>query len=328
MVKADAYGHGIKQVSKAAQDLVDGFGVATAETGAELRGYTNKPIMVTAFYEDECDLVAEYRLTPLLSTSKDAYAMTTAAHRLPYPIPVHIKINSGMNRLGVSSSKELFRIAEIVYNGGLKLQGLGTHYYSVDRKVLDLQTKKFLELCYLYKSRDRKLMLHASSSTSVETDKKLNFDMVRVGLLGYGYSLKNPNLLPAMTVKTKIRQINNLKKGEVCGYSGLYAAEKDVKIGIISGGYYDGIPINRKSAVYINGSIAPVIGRTMMDLTAVNLDGVEAKQGDDVYLLSDRFDANKVAKIEGTIPYEILTRYRVRTNGKKTYEQTGSESGD
>lgn len=325
MVKADAYGHGMKDVAKAVSDLVDGFGVATAETGAELRHVTNKPIMVTAFYEDECDLVAEYRLTPLLSTSRDAYALTKAAHKLPYSLPVHIKINSGMNRLGVSDSKELFKIAEIVYNGGLKLQGLATHYYSSDRKVLDQQTKKFMELSYLYKKRDRKLILHASSSSAVETDRTLNFDMVRVGLLGYGYSMKNPNLLPAMSVKTKIRQINYLKKGEVCGYSGLYVAEKDVKIGIISGGYFDGVPIKGKSAVYINGEIASKIGRTMMDLTAVNLDGISAKEGDDVYLLCEKFDANQIAKIEGTIPYEILTRYRVRTNGKKIYEQTGNE---
>ncbi|HKL93910.1 MAG TPA: alanine racemase, partial [Clostridia bacterium] len=258
MVKADAYGHGLRQVAKATVDLVDFFGVATVEEGILLRrSGIVKPILVTIFSELEAVLAVKYGLSVAVFSEKQIIALHYAVEKLrnkasrnfcdnkiksnsasDFEISnakVHLKIDSGMNRLGVKTEEELKQLQKCISTcRNVEVEGCYSHLYNVNEK----QYIRFEMLAKIAKDKFPNAILHISSSGAVCGNGLDKFDMVRVGIAGYGYG--DNNLKPVAEVVSQVIVAKQVKIGEHIGY-GNFVAEHDCNIAVIFGGYADGI---------------------------------------------------------------------------------------
>ncbi len=294
VVKADAYGHGVENIVPFIDEYVDYYAVANVSEGSVLRYFTCKKILVlgsflpceieTAVASDlELSIYSDLSLKWLLGANKG--------------VKIHIKVNTGMNRLGFCVD-ELDKVKEIIYkNNKLDLVGIYSHIYDIESKS-DLDNQKFVfdKAIALF---PQKLITHlfASGGIFVEGDYK----MVRVGLSMYGY----PNFRPVASIESRVAQINILSKGQKVGYGGEYTAKGKEYIATIPLGYYDGVPLlfSAGGYVYIKGKKCPVVGRVCMDMFMCKVDG-EVKVGDSVKAF---WSAKKWANIKGTHEWEVLT---------------------
>ena len=317
MVKADAYNHGMVEVAKYTEDYIDKFGVATANEGALLReNNIVKPIIVTAFSVFEAKEVIDNNLLPVVSSLEGILALEKYASLKKKSIFVDLKIDSGMNRYGLKDEKEINEVINVLKHSKLiKLRAIASHFHTAILEVMREQQKLFMKRAENIIQSFKNISIHFSASSGIELIPLFNYDEVRLGLLLYGYSpIKTKlNLIPAMTVTSKIEIIKDLKKGEKVGYSATYTSEKDTRIAIIRCGYYEGIDRDYKdSYVIINGTQAKIIGNISMDSIVVDLDKIEASVGDTVIILNDVVNADLIAQKSNTINYEILTRFKGR----------------
>lgn len=305
MVKADCYNHGFELVDEI-ESLVDGFGVCTVEEGKTLRKRgINKSIRVAGFFHEETGDLVKYGLIPMAGDFASLMDIKDSN------IEADIKFNSGMNRLGFDT-EDIPEIKGILSNSKLKVKSLDTHFAYSDIDNLNRQKDLFLRQCGEF-SR----LIHpknaGGSALLIYPEEFAFLDEIRVGIALYGYMPVESELplKQAMTVSAPVFAVRTLKRGDKLGYGGLYSADKDVKIGILRIGYYDGLPRAAKGAeVLINGKKTWIIGNVCMDFCFVNLDGIEAKVGDNAEIIGSGCDANKLACHCGTIPYEILMAFK------------------
>lgn len=327
IVKADAYGHGLDGVVGSIKDLVDFFGVADSLEAVKVRAVSSKPILVLSMV-DECDMIKCIKGNISLSVSNIKYLkqLESYAKKTGQKAKIHLKINTGMNRLGFKSIKcFLFAVNYITNSKYLVLEGVYTHFFdSVNENILEKQYKIFNNFLSAINTQD--IIVHAGASNASVTNLKYHFDMVRLGLFIYGYCEKFKDsfistcdefkLLPAVKITAKIVNIVDIKKGEYVGYGRNYIATHSIKVACVSMGYADGFlrTNSNKGKVIVNDRFAPIVGTICMDLFMIDISNISCKIGDEVVILGRsgtlEIDANEIATNTNTIAYEILTNFK------------------
>ncbi|TRX70234.1 bifunctional UDP-N-acetylmuramoyl-tripeptide:D-alanyl-D-alanine ligase/alanine racemase [Carboxylicivirga sp. M1479] len=319
MVKAFSYGTGSFEIANLlAHQKVDYLGVAFADEGIELRkaGIT-LPIIVMNPELNSFPLMLDYELEPEVYSFEVLDAYLKAVQRQGYSrVPIHIKVDTGMNRLGFLPD-ELSRLLEVLkQSSDLYVSSVFTHLAGSDEAVHDKftsqQLSRFNAACsQLNNGLGYSFIRHALNSAGIERFVDQQMDMVRLGIGMYGVSaLADENLQQVTTLRSYVSQLKTVKAGETVGYSrkGKYA--KDMLIGVIPIGYADGF--NRQLSngvghVIINGRKASVVGNVCMDMCMVDVSNIPVKEGDEVEVFGSHLTISALAKTLKTIPYEILT---------------------
>lgn len=329
VLKADGYGHGAKAVARTLErDGVAGVCVALVEEGIELREAGIKvPILVIGGHYGRAwgDVIAQ-GLTPMLH---DPGQVEGLARELNYlgvdSVDVHVKVDTGMGRLGVTS-KDLARLIRAFESyPQVRLRGLMTHYACADASDLthlEGQCARFDEITgALARKGFRSVLRHAANSAALFVDKKYHMDLVRPGLALFGVE-PMPNLgvelLPAMRVRTEIIALREIAAGHSVGYGATWLAPRVSRIATVPVGYADGLSrgLSNRGHVLLAGRRAPIVGAISMDMTMVDvtdLPGVDV--GEECVVLgaqkgrfgSDCITANEIANALGTVPWEVLT---------------------
>ena len=329
VVKADAYGHGAKEISKAAEKTgVDYFGVAFLEEADEIRGQGAKsPIAILYPETPERSVEAARRGYHLsFSSIDDMLRVKEALGPDKIPLRYFLKINSGMNRYGMDANPE--NLARIVENGlpGNGLVGFNTNLADPLKKqktLSDSQVDRFFKfIAEASRFSKNGLLFSHESSGSIWEKGVAHGSLIRVGLLMYGIAPdKNErmNLKPVMSVTSRIAELHKLAKGDGVGYGFSYIADRDMKTAVVPVGYADGFPwgLSNKGAVIIKERLAPVIGRVCMDAFMVDVTDIEeAGAGDDVVIIGSQgnqsIDANMLGEWAGSFAYEIVSGWSKR----------------
>lgn len=329
VIKADAYGHGsVKVAERLLKDKVQFLSVAFTDEARLIREAGIKlPILV--FFDPDPDDVIKYNLIPVISDKKSALRLSEVAQRTKLEIPIHIKVDTGMGRLGFIGD-EVKSICEIADLRGIRISGIMSHFSDSDSSEqsfakLQIERFKFLKEQLIEKGL-RIEKFHIANSAAIISLPESYFDAVRPGLMLYGVSpIERPSasmevvsgysLLPAMSVKTRIISIRRVPKGTPISYGRTFITQRESLIGVIAIGYADGFfrAFSNNASVLIKGKRVPVVGRVCMDLTMVDLTGIgdDVGENEEVVILGRQgrefISASELAFRAGTIPYEILT---------------------
>lgn len=319
MVKALSYGSGTFEIANILQHHgVDYLGVAIADEGVKLRkaGITTR-IMVMNPDENSISDIIDYQLEPEIYSFKILNSFLKKIKDFSTKkLPVHIKIDTGMKRLGFCD----FEIEELANtlkdNNFIYAKSVFSHLVGTDETIHDDFTKnqisKFNNACKILSEKlDYKFTKHILNSSGIERFPNAVFDMVRIGIGLYGFSPNNNDKLQNVsTLKTRISQIKKVAKGETIGYSRKWTAKQDSTIAIIPIGYADGLNrqlSNEIGEVLINKQKTFIVGNICMDMCMIDITNINAKDDDEVIIFGDDYTANEIAKKLNTIPYEIIT---------------------
>jgi len=352
-VKADAYGHGAIQIAKASLEKTENtgaicFGVATVDEGTELRkGGIKAPILLLSqTHINEIPAVIDAALTPLISDSSYADALNERAKAEKIRFPVHIKIDTGMGRIGCPVEEAMDLARFIAGCPGLEITGTATHFAasdSTDEQDINstkAQISHFRETVETIRAAGIDPgIVHAANSGAVILHPESWFDMVRPGILLYGYKPAEESELPnfpyeplkaepVMELQSAVVLIKKIRKGDSVSYGRTWIADQDTNIAIIPAGYADGFPrlLSGKWHVIIRGKAYPQVGRICMDQCCVNLGpetdvrrwdeavifggSVQGQPGESSHF--ENHDASALAARIGTIPYEITCNISAR----------------
>jgi alanine racemase len=320
VVKADAYGHGAVAVSKFISKLADHLAVATVGEALELKqSGIRLPILILSETPSHAVMeVARNEFTQTVYTLSFAKALSTAAKKIGKTVKVHIKIDTGMGRVGVRPENFSTLFKEITRLPNVKIEGIYTHLARAEEEngFTGKQLKLFRSA--LSGIDTRGLILHAANSAGALYHKGSRLDMVRIGLAMYG--LYPPGgkrgvvkLKPALSFKTRVVYIKKVPAGTPLSYGSTYITRKAVNIATLPVGYADGIPrsLSNKGHVLIRGRRYPIVGRVCMDLTMVDVgSNNNVKTGDEAVLIGSQgresISADEVAALANTISYEII----------------------
>ena len=345
VVKADAYGHGAIRVSQTLANLgVRRFGVATVQEGIGLRSFgIHHPILVMgALLAAQLPDLIENRLTPIISSEDIAYHLGELLASDSPPYPVHIKVDTGMRRLGIPLDSVLPLLESRHFQDRLHVEGLMTHLAdadSLDRKFTDIQLKVFRTLANQIQGHGYVVpLLHTANSAGVLYFEESHFDLVRPGIMLYGYPpgrspLSGITLRPAMKVTTSIVQVRTVASGEPLGYNLGFRTTRPSRIAVLPVGYAHGYPrlLSNKGLVLIHGRRVPIVGKICMDMMLVDTTDLPLVQpGDEVVLLGEQgnqdISASEIAQWAETITYEILCNFGLRVNRVYEPETEGTKS--
>jgi len=322
MVKAFSYGSGGAEIASVLQyHNVDYLGVAYADEGVELvKAGISLPIMVMNAEESSFQSIVDYNLQPVIYSFNLLYKFEAYLKEQGLQsYPVHLEIETGMNRLGFSVD-EVEDVAKNISTGtSFQLQSVFSHLAASDESSQDAFTQQQAEVFNNAVSTIRKhisypFIKHISNSAAIIRHSHLQMDMVRLGIGLYGIEIDNGNLLdlvPVATLRSTIAQLKRLGKGESVSYNRRGVVNRDSVIATVRIGYADGYSRqfgNGTGKMMVNGQLAPVIGTVCMDMTMIdvtNIDGV--KEGDDVIVFGPQLPVQEVASWIKTIPYEIMT---------------------
>ena len=335
VVKADAYRHGAVEVSRA---LVNAgtrwLAVSNVEEGAVLREnrITARILVMADFLPAEREALLEYALTPVIHSLDDIREWDRIAASGNQPAAYHLKIDTGMGRLGTCcSASEILDAIQSARHA--KLEGLMTHFASAANYATsqtEEQIRTFTAICAeLARSGVNPPFLHLASSTPIAYGRRDAWQkMVRPGHAIYGYvspvakGTAPPQLLevrPALTWKAAVVAVKEVPAGALIGYGGMFRAPHTMRIAVLAAGYADGIPhrLSNKGHVIAKGRLAPIIGAVSMDLTTVDITNCLSLQaGDSVMLLGKdgdiSIDAQQIARLAGTISYSVLCGIHAR----------------
>lgn len=326
VIKADAYGHGAIEIARRLEDRkVDWLGVALVEEGAELRrSGISLPILVLGTAQaEQLPLYQHYGLTATISSPAQLRLWLDYGRRLDSPQRIHVKVDTGMGRLGFSPQEAGEALREVGAAPGLFLGGLLSHLASADELESDDNREQegiFNELLAELPDGRRGLLIHLANSAAALHHPWSRHSLVRVGLalLGLDPARSEGGLTPILSVESKVVQTRRVASGSRLGYGGLWSAERDSLIGVVPIGYADGYSwrLTNRAQALVLGQRVPVIGAVSMDMTMLDLTDSGAGTGDEVVLLGaqdeERIDAWELAGNAGTIPYEILCSLGLR----------------
>lgn len=321
VVKDDCYGHGMDVLYPLLAELTDGFAVASPLEALDLRqkGYHGFILCFLSAYFDDFKVQDELVWQEITQTvmSKSAMAsVEAAAERVGKAAKVHLKVDTGMGRLGVPANQATDLIRTIIESDRVELTGIYTHFATADEED---RTSTFQQV-ELFKSilpESGSLVFHAANSAATIDLAETYFDMVRPGLAVYGCRssdqlINEVGLKPCMSVKAKLIAVKHMRKGSRSGYGLTHEYDRDSRVGVVPIGYGDGYfrNLSNKAVVRVNGLDAPVRGMVSMDQMTVDVTDVpDVKVGDEVEIISaDPAAPNSVenlARLAGTIPYEI-----------------------
>ncbi len=323
VVKANAYGHGSIEVTKYLVSAgVDQFAVSLLEEALELRKhFSDIDILVMGIVEDHGLLIAsENQITVTISNWDQLQNLP----KIDGKLKVHLKIDTGMNRLGFKSTGSIKKVVdELCSNDFIDLEGIYTHFSTadVDKSFYDIQMRRFNEVLNLL-DYDFKMIHVSNSSSAIKYENDIDFTThVRLGISLYGLTLdENVNFLKTtFTLKTRISQIKVLEPGDKVGYGATYTAKQREIIGVLPIGYADGfIRKNQGGDVEIDGKRYPIIGRICMDQMFIKIDENILKT-DEVKLFGNLVSIDEVADRLDTINYEVICEITSRVPRKYIY---------
>lgn len=324
MVKAFSYGSGSFEIANMLQyHQIDYLAVAYADEGVELRkAGISAPIMIMNPDEQSYDAILKHSLEPEIYNFRSLGMLEETIKRsiLPdnKPVKVHIKLDTGMHRLGFLPEEIDSLISRLSGNKAIYVQSVFSHLAaSEDPQEDDFtrhQINQFETMAEKFKKQLRhNILRHILNSAGISRFPEAQFEMVRLGISLYGVPTvedEKGKLENVSTLKSTISQIKKIRQGETIGYNRTAKAEKEMTIAIIPIGYADGL--NRKLSngngrVYINGMAAPVVGNVCMDMCMIDITGIETREGTDVIIFGKEHPISELASAIGTIPYEVLT---------------------
>ena len=332
MVKAFAYGAGSVEVSKALQQsgLVDYLAVAVADEGLELRrAGVNLPIIIMDPEVAALDLILENNLQPNIYSFQSLENIIAAAENKGLEnYPIHIKIDSGMHRLGFYREEIPALVARLNGQKAVRVQSVFSHFAGSDESQFDDFTRQQAEYfndCAetLKAGLGYPIMKHICNSAGIERFPQYQYDMCRLGIGLYGISFAGAHLQNVCTLRTTILSLKTVAAGETIGYGRHTTLTGPRQIAVIPIGYADGFDrrfSNYGGEVIIRGQRCPIVGNVCMDQAMVDVTGTDAQVGDAVEIFGDRLPIEELSDKLGTIPYEILTSVSRRVQRVYFYE--------
>ena len=321
MVKAFSYGSGGFEIANLLQfNQADYLAVAYADEGVELRrAGINLPILVLNPEESTFDILVNYHLEPELYSFTILNGFQNYLEKLAInSYPVHIKLDTGMHRLGFEA-KDLIELGDLLKaTNRFKIQTVFSHLAASDSQEHDaftkLQADEFLKGCtILQEALGYSFIRHIANTSSIHRHPNLQFDMVRLGIGLYGVDSNRDmqsKLKNVSTLKTTISQIKKVAAGESIGYSRMGKVKEEKLIATVRIGYADGFPrvlSNGVGSMWVKGNLVPVIGNVCMDMTMLDITGTNIKEGDEVIVFGENLPVSDLATKAQTIAYEILT---------------------
>lgn len=332
MVKAFAYGAGSVEVSKALQasGLVDYLAVAVADEGVELRraGIT-LPIIIMDPEVAAMDLILENNLEPNVYSHQSLKTVIAAAETKGLEsIPIHVKIDSGMHRLGFYKEDIPWLLDRLTHQKAVRVASVFSHLAGSDEAQFDdftLQQIRYFDSCAeeLKAGLNYPVLKHICNSAGIERFSDFQFDMCRLGIGLYGFSFTGAKLRNVCTLETTILSVKTVKAGETIGYGRHTKLAEDRVIAVIPIGYADGFDrrfSNYGGEVWVRGKRCPVVGNVCMDQAMVDVTGTDARPGDVVEVFGEHMPLQELADKLGTITYEILTSVSRRVQRVYFYE--------
>ena len=346
VVKANAYGHGAGQVARALEDAgADLLACADIAEGAALRaaGVRADILVFGALSVSDLDGVFDCRLTPTISTPGAAQSVQAAAAKYNRRVRYHLKIDTGMNRLGFRFDNLRRTLPDLFASPNLDLEAVYTHFATADQpesllfneqrirferalaEIDDIQRgtrgnrREENSASSAGSAFDRRgYYVHAANSAALLRDSRVWYDRVRPGLLLFGI-VPPPlactlALTPIMTLNSRIVAVKGVRESEGVGYGVTFTADRPTTIAIVPAGYADGLDLRLagRGSVLIRGRRAPIVGSVCMDMLMADVTGLDVSPGDEVVIIgsqgADRIDVREMAAQIGTIPYEILCR--------------------
>jgi alanine racemase len=344
VVKANAYGHGSERVALALEHAgATMLACADIEEGIVLRrAGVRVPILVFgALSVSSLDGLFDYALTPTISTPSAALAVQAAAAARRVPIGYHLKIDTGMNRLGFRHDNLRRTLPDVLASSNLRLEAVYTHFASADVPESDLfdEQRRHFETVgqTLTDLGVGTVPRHASNSAALLRDSRVWYDAVRPGLLLYGIVppplAATLPLVPVMSLTSRVVAVKGLRPGEGVGYGSRFRAESPRSIAVIPAGYADGLDtrLGGRGVVLIRGRRVPIVGAVSMDMITADVTGLDVQPGDEVVILgrqgdeaAQHLDAREMAAAIGTIPWEIVCR--VGTRIERNYTDGGADA--
>jgi len=338
IVKADGYGHGSIVITKTLAHLgISKFGVATIQEGVTLRkaGLTGTIIVLGAIFSGQLQDLLHYQLTPVISDTDLAQQLGNALSTNQAPFPVHVKVDTGMSRLGLKPEEVPILLDSPLFRGPLVLESLMTHLADADNPDPTFTLQQLSQFQSIAKQLRLKGItipyLHVANTAGMVLHTQSHLDMVRPGLLLYGYLPPQHitpiplDLKPVLSLSTKIVQTRTVAAGEPLSYSGAYRTPRPSRIGILPIGYTHGYNrlLSNRGEVLVENTRVPIVGTICMDMTLVDITAVpEARVGSDVVVLgsqgTETISAIDIANWQESIPYEVLCNIGPRVN--RVYE--------
>ena len=324
VVKADAYGHGSAMIAPTLlASGVDYLGVASIDEGIELRNSKFKcPILVLgAAPVWAFDYAAQNNISLSLFLQNHLDAAELTYKKTGLKTKAHIKLDTGMNRIGVQKEDAVDFIKKVQSMDCIELQGIFTHFANAEFEDKTIEQLKIWNNILSQVNTDG-LILHCfNTAATISKYKENRYNMVRLGLALYGlipdlpdFANEQPNLIPAMSLKGRIINIHTAKAGSGVSYCHTHIVKNNAKIATIPIGYADGVDRRLSNKIYgiLNGQKVPQIGNITMDQMMFDITNVNAQEGDVITLVGDGISINDWAKILGTINYELICRLKVR----------------
>ena len=332
MVKAFAYGAGSVEVSKALQasGLVDYLAVAVADEGVELRraGIT-LPIIIMDPEVAAMDLILENNLEPNVYSHQSLKTVIAAAEAKGLEnVPIHVKIDSGMHRLGFYKEDMPWLIERLGSTKAVRVASVFSHLAGSDEPQFDaftLDQIHYFDSCAeeLKAGLQYPIIKHICNSAGIERFSQYQFDMCRLGIGLYGFSFAGAKLRNVCTLETTILSVKTVKAGETIGYGRHTTLKEDRVIAVIPIGYADGFDrrfSNYGGGVWVRGKRCPVVGNVCMDQAMIDVTGADARPGDIAEVFGEHMPLEELADKLGTITYEILTSVSRRVQRVYSYE--------
>src|SRR6185295_9857796 len=335
VVKANAYGHGAAEVGPALEQAGAAMlACADIEEGIVLRrAGVRVPILVFgALGISDLHGVFQHYLTPTLSTPSAARALQAAAAKHSAILKCHLKIDTGMNRLGFRHDNIGRTLPEVAASRNLSIDAAYTHFATADEPespAFDQQRERFEVACR--KLNDVGLaprLRHAANSAAILRDERVWYDFVRPGLLLYGIVppplAATLPLRPALSLHSRIVHVKGMRQGEGTGYGLHSVADAPRTIAVVPAGYADGLDrrLAGRGYMLVRGRRVPIVGSVCMDMTMIDVTGTEVAPGDEVVIVGQQgresLDVREIAASIGTIPYELLCRVGARI--ERVYE--------
>lgn len=328
IVKSNAYGHGLMEVAKLVAPKVKWLGVVNLKEALALRhqGITKNIFVLSYINEKNLQEGIRKNIDLPVYDIQSAKRISREALKVKKLAKIHVKIDTGATRVGVSTKAALSFIKEVAKLPNIKIAGIYSHFAAAEdnQNYTNKQLEKFNQILKKIEVTGIKIPLkHFGCSAAVLTTPQSYFNLVRLGVSLYGLwpsveakkivhrRKKSFNLKPALTWKTKILQVKKIPAGTKVGYGCSYTAKKAITMAVIAAGYWEGYDrhLSNKGIVVVKGKRCPVIGRVCMNISMIDISGVNnVKAGDEVVLISPKNSAEEMAKKIGTINYEVVTR--------------------
>lgn len=320
VVKANAYGHGATAVARAAVEAgADYFGVANLKEALELReaGILSPILILTESPTSVADEVVQHGLTQTVYSFSEAKALSDESEKREKPVKVHVKIDTGMGRVGVLPSEAMAFIAKVSSLPGLVLEGVFTHFAKAEDPEDHFTNEQFQKFQQIVSRVPQIPLKHSANSAAALFHRDTHLDMVRCGLMMYGlYPQGNSRrvifLQPALSFKSRVTYLKKVPAGTPLSYGSTYVTPYETTIATIPVGYADGYSrrLSNRGQVLIRGRRYPVVGRVSMDLTLVNVGEGKVEMGDEAALIGEQngqaISADEIAVMEDTISYEVV----------------------